>query len=199
MRQLSWKVLCLAALAAAVAWKLADLAQAAPEGADTVKLPPSVVAVIDVAKVFEKADSQITKMKELKADVDTFDAAVKTAAAEIKESEEKRKLLPAGSDEAAQAELQNKQQVLAMQSKIAQKKAEFLKREGEVYFDTYTEMERAIKLVARKRGVTMVIRQGNETMNRGDRDSVLKGVNRAIVYAHEDNDVTEAVIAAMKP
>jgi Skp family chaperone for outer membrane proteins len=172
---------------------------AAPEAADSdsKQLPPSVIAVVDIGKVFNASTAQATRMKDLKADIDTFEASVKTVAAELKDAEEKRKLLPAGSDEAAQAELQSKQQVLTMQTKIAQKKAEFLKREGEIYFDTYAELERAIKLEARKRGVTMVLRQGNETMNRGDRETVLKGVNRAILFTQEQYDLTEAVIKSM--
>jgi len=197
MRPLPWKVICLVAIfvSAAIAWKL----RAAPEGAASdARLPPSVIAVVDVGRIFQQATSYQTKMKELKADVDAFDAAVKTAAAELKELEEKRKLLPAGSDEAAQAELQNKQQALTLQTRVAQKKAEFLKREGEIFFDTYAEVERAIKLTARKRGVTMVLRQGSETMNRGDRDSILKGVNRSIVYLQGEYDLTSAVLEAMQ-
>jgi Skp family chaperone for outer membrane proteins len=198
MRQLSWKAVCFAALAAVVVWKLADLAQAAPESADTLKLAPSVIAIVDVGQIFGKSGNHAARMTEMKADVDAFDAAVKKGAEELKEAAEKMKLLPAGSDEAAQAELQIKQQTLTLQSRIAQKKAEFLKREGEIFFDTYAEMERAIKVEARKRGVTMVLRTGSETMNRTDRDSVLKGVNRSIVYSQEEYDLTEAVIAAMK-
>lgn len=198
MRQLSWKAVCLAALFAAVIWKLADLAQAAPEGGEVQKLPPSVIAILDIGQVFGKSASHSARMTEMKADVDAFDAAVKKAAEELKQAAEKMKLLPAGSDEAAQAELQIKQQTLTLQSRIAQKKAEFLKREGEIFFDTYAEMERAIKLAARQRGVTMVLRTGSETMNRNDRDSVLKGVNRSIVYSQEEYDLTEAVIREMK-
>ncbi len=173
--------------------------QASPEALDgeTKPFPATVVAVVDVAKIYKKYDKFDTKMAEIKADIASFDEYVKTSTAELAALGEKYKLLPAGSDEAAQAELQLKQATFTLQTKVEQKKANLLKQEAEVYYDSYLELEKAVKLESRKRGVTLVLRISTDSMNRVDRASVLQGVNRAIVYAQDSYDLTDNVIKTL--
>ena len=69
-----------------------------------------------------------------------------------------------------------------MQVETQLKKKEFLEDEARVYFETYGRVEQVIRAYASRNGIGLVLRFSREKMNENDRNSVLAGVNRAVVF-----------------
>jgi hypothetical protein len=80
-----------------------------------------------------------------------------------------------------------------MQVDMQMKRKEFLEREARVYYDVYVMVEAAIRDFADMNGIELVLRYSAEPMDPQNRQSVLQGVNRPIVY-HRNLDITTAVL-----
>jgi Skp family chaperone for outer membrane proteins len=165
--------------------------------AEELPLPPTTTAVIDVAVIFKGFRAFNEKMADIKQEIEDFDRHVKERTLELKElGDQLAKLKPGSAEEKdlrARAEFEAK----ALQDRVTAKKAELLQSEAETYYVCYEKLQVAVRTVARKRKIDIVIRFNSEEMKRDDRNSVLQGVNRAVIYYPETHDITSAVLATL--
>ncbi len=73
-----------------------------------------------------------------------------------------------------------------------QKKKEFLDREAKIYYGVYQEIVNEVEAFANENGIAIVIRFNSEEITQ-DRNAVLEGINRAVVYQSKSN-ITNAII-----
>jgi hypothetical protein len=151
------------------------------------------VAVLDVAKVFKQSRDFNDEMNRIKREIEEFEKTIRAKQAEIE------KLTPK-QDVSAQADgldaLKLAQLNALMQVEIAAKRADFLKVEAQAYFKCYQEIEKLVAAKSRERDIGVVLRFNSDEMNPADRNSVLQGVNRAIVYSAIP-DLTDEVIKSL--
>lgn len=171
-------------------------AAAAPSGpkAEDLPLPPSTVAVIDVAVIFKGYRKFNEEMAEVKQDIEDFDKHVKERTGELKELGDQLSRLKPGTAEEKELRARAEFETKAVQDQVTVKKAELLQTEAEIYFRAYRQLEGAVRVVSRKRKIDFVLRFNSEEMKREDRNSVLQGVNRAVVSYPESHDITAAVL-----
>ena len=77
-----------------------------------------------------------------------------------------------------------------------QTESELLNREARVYYDTYREMQTVVKALAEANGLSLVLRFDSESIDPNNRNEVIKGVNRAVVF-HRKLDLTAMVSAEL--
>jgi Skp family chaperone for outer membrane proteins len=175
---------------------LGSLAQAAPSevaAADT-PLPPTTMAVVDVAAVYKGYREFNDTMAKIKVDIEEFDAVVKRETEQLKILGDLLKLQTPGSDGYKRIEAEATAKTSDLQTRVAVKKADLLQTEAQVYYDTYQKLQAAVKIIARKKKIGFVLRFNSDDMKRDDRSSILQGVNRAVITYPTDNDITSAVI-----
>src|SRR5262249_46144425 len=80
-----------------------------------------------------------------------------------------------------------------LQIKMGLKRKEFLEKEAQVYYETYREIEREVADFAYKQGIHLVLRFNRDEMKPDDRNSVLAGVNRAVIF-QQNRDITELIL-----
>ncbi len=131
------------------------------------------LAVIDIAKVFKEARAFNDKMQQMKIDIADYDRNVRARRGDNADQ------LPPG-----------------LKAEVEAKKATFLSDEANVYADTYREIEKVVESICRERDIGIVIRYSSDAMNRSDRNSVLQGVNRPVVYTAVP-DLTAEVVATL--
>lgn len=156
--------------------------------------PTTQIVVIDIAKIFKKHHRFNQMMADIKKDIEDFDAHVKNETAKLKAMGEQLQAYRAGSLEYKAKEEEAARLTSDLQVKVGLKKKELLESEARVYYNVYRELEQKVAVFAQQNRIMMVLRFNSDDMKEDDRNSVLQGVNRAVVYYHPQLDVTELVL-----
>lgn len=154
------------------------------------------VAVIDISLVFEYFPGFQKKMEDLKGQVETFEGQMKAESGQMLKMKEQLDDYTRGSEQFKQLEEQMARKNSEMQIKVAKQRREFLEAEARIYFDAYNEVFREVSTLAERNDIKLVLRFSSETMKPDDRNSVLTGVNRPVVYQRNLN-ITNLVITAL--
>lgn len=165
-------------------------AAAAPAAAQST----TTIAVIDIAKIFKGHVRFNQMMADIKKDIEEFDGIVKAETAKLKSMSEALASYKTGSLEYKTKEEEIARMSSDLQVKVGLKKKELLEQEARVYYNVYRELETTVARFAQANRITMVLRFNSEEMKEEDRNSVLQGVNRAVVYYHPNLDVTNFVL-----
>jgi hypothetical protein len=80
-----------------------------------------------------------------------------------------------------------------MQVEMTMKKKEFMEKEAKVYYSAYMDAIQQVSDFASRHNIGLVLRFNGEEIDPKERNSVLQGVNRAVVYQRNLN-ITEAIV-----
>ena len=149
------------------------------------------VAILDVAKVFKENKYFDEKVKAIKAQADQLKLKITAEQDAIKAEVMKLRGEPAG-PERNQKEAELEQRHTALRTTTRQNEAELLNLEARVYYDTYREMQAVVEGMAKEYGLSLVLRFDSESIDPNNRNEVIKGVNRAVVF-HRQLDLTKLV------
>jgi Skp family chaperone for outer membrane proteins len=152
------------------------------------------IAVIDIAKVFKEHARFKAMMNDIKKDIEDFDGYVKAETQKLKSMSDALQQYKTGSLEYKQREEEAARLTSDLQVKVGLKKKELLESEARVYFQVYRELEQSVANFAQANRILMVLRFNSEDMKEDDRNSVLQGVNKAVVYYHPHLDITAYVL-----
>ena len=153
-----------------------------------------IVAVLDVAKVFKEHSAFNARMEQLKGEVDQFDALMKQKADALRLKLEGLKDQYENTSEqfkAGQADLAREDADLKIQAN--QKRQEILDKEAQLYLSTYQEIQGIVQELATKYNITLVLRYDSADIDQNDRASVIRGVNRPIIF-QRNLDLTNHVL-----
>ena len=187
MRTLSqWMILAVTACLAVFVWEA--VSDEPPEADQPHRVP---VALLDVAKAFKQYDEFNAGMIGIKAEVDAFDKEIRAEQSEI------QRLGEAGSAQGSGKTAEEIKKIQAdLQAKIAAKKQRFLADEAQLYFDSYERISEVVGQIAAERDIGIVLRNNTDAINPADRNSVLQGVNRAVIHSNAP-DLTKDVLAVL--
>ena len=149
------------------------------------------VAILDVAKVFKENASFDAKVKAIKAEADQLKVQITAEQDRIKAEVLKLRGMEAG-PKRNQMEADLEQQHTRLRTTTRQSESELLNREARVYFETYGEMQAVVEGLAKEYGLSLVLRFDSESIDPNNRNEVIKGVNRAVVF-HDHLDLTNLV------
>ena len=149
------------------------------------------VAILDVAKVFKENASFDAKVKAIKAEADQLKVQITAEQDRIKAEVLKLRGMEAG-PKRNQMEADLEQQHTRLRTTTRQSESELLNREARVYFETYGEMQAVVEGLAKEYGLSLVLRFDSESIDPNNRNEVIKGVNRAVVF-HRQLDLTKLV------
>jgi outer membrane protein len=166
---------------------------AGPAAAPTPRAATPIV-VIDIAKIFKGHHRFNQQMADIKKDIEDFDAYVKNETGKLKSMGEALQQYRAGSLEYKDKEEQAARLTSDLQVKVGLKKKELLENEARVYFTVYRDLEQKVASFAQANQIMMVLRFNSDEMKEDDRNSVLQGVNRAVVYYNPGLDVTQHLL-----
>lgn len=155
--------------------------------------PGTNVAVIDINFIFKNHQRFKQTMDGIKSEIETFEAYLREERNKVTAKTEQLQTLPAGSPQYKQLE----EQIATMHTQLGletgRKRKEILEREAKVYYNSYQEIEDRVAKFARAYGIDLVMRFNSEPMDATKRESVLQGINRAVVYQNALN-ITNAII-----
>ena len=149
------------------------------------------VAILDVAKVFKENKAFDAAVKAIKAEADQLKLQITAEQDRIKAAVMKLRDMEAG-PQRNQMEADLEQQHTRLRTTTRQNEADLLTREAKVYYDTYRQMQAVVEAMSKEYGLALVLRFDSESIDPNNRNEVIKGVNRAVVF-HRKLDLTAMV------
>jgi Skp family chaperone for outer membrane proteins len=158
----------------------------------------AVVAVLDVAKVFERNNVFNQRMEAIKKEAEDFKASMESEQNSIRSDAERLGEFTPDSREYRDLESQLEQRTLELRTRARQTNTDMLNREAKIYFDTYTQMQAVLASISQEYNIGLVIRFDSGPIDASNRGEVVKGVNRNVVF-QKNLDLTTMVIERMGP
>lgn len=151
-----------------------------------------LVTVLDVAKVFEQNQAFSTKMEQIKTQATALKESIQERQRKIQQDAMAVQDLEVGSETRNQRELELEQRQTALRTEARQKEQDLLNREAQIYYETYEAMQSVVTKVAQENNIALVLRYDSTPIDKTNRNEVIKGVNRTVVY-HKQLDLTKLV------
>jgi Skp family chaperone for outer membrane proteins len=80
------------------------------------------------------------------------------------------------------------------QASAALQQKDIMERESKVYLQVYKEVADAVQYHAQRRGMTLVLRFNGDPVEGANRESILREINKPIVYNVREADITPDVL-----
>lgn len=157
----------------------------------------TLVAVVDIAKVFEAHPTFKSQLDALQQQAQSADLDLESQKKDLSQQSQQLAELDPGSLDYRQLETNLARHSADLQVHVRQVKKDLLLREARQYFTTFTEIQQAVERVARKHGIGLVLRFDSRTMDPSDPQSVMQGMNRAVVL-QRNLDITGLVIEELR-
>lgn len=145
------------------------------------------VAVVDIGHIFKNHPRFTQAMDRVKAEVKSSESEFLTRQKDIEARVKKLNTFRPESAEYKQLEAETARLQAQIQADMAIKRKGFLEKEARVYHDIYQEIQKEVKAFADNHRVGLVLRFSAEPMDPSNRQSVLQGVNRPVVYQRNLN------------
>lgn len=160
----------------------------AQEGA-AKKVAPSGnrIAVIDISHIFKNHAGFKQAMDGMKKEVEAFEVELRSRGKEIEGLREQMRNFKTGSPEYKGIEEKMAKRAADGQAQTQLKRRDFLEREAKIYYDIYMEIGAAVAQFSQRNGISLVVRFNSAPIEGNDRNSVLEGVNRAVVFQQNLN------------
>jgi Skp family chaperone for outer membrane proteins len=152
------------------------------------------VAAIDIGKVFKNHNKLKTMQTQMKADADAARADLQKEKDRILGLMEKLKTFSPGTPDYKRLEtdIVSGQAQLATRAKLQEK--EFTEREARNYYTIYREINDEVKNFADFYKINIVLRYNSDVPDVNDPQSVLRDINKPIVYLASGLDITDTIL-----
>ena len=156
--------------------------------------PANNVAVIDVGYIFKNHIRFKGAMDKMKDEVMAAENGLKAERDRINGLMEQIKGFNVGTPEykKLEAEVAKAQGDFNVNAQLQKK--DFMEREAKVYLQVYSEIEKAVEQFAREHRIAVVHRFDGEPVDNSDRNQILRGITKPIVYLEPGIDITPDVL-----
>lgn len=151
------------------------------------------IAVIDISHIFKNHGKFTALADKIKADIKAFEDHINSERAKLTEERKKLDLYKPGTPDYKRVEETLARMTSELQVQAALKRKTVLESEAQLYYDTYGEIQGAIRTVAQKYNIGLVLRFNSKPIDPNDRSDVLNGINRPVVYQN-GIDITQPVM-----
>lgn len=155
------------------------------------------VALLNADKVIKQYPGLQDRLQPVRQDVVEMDKAAQLKQVELETTQRQLQRTQPGTPDFEKLQVLLVKLQTELRQFIDRERRNIAKREAVIYADAFREMEEEVKTICKARGIKLVIRQVDASLNDERPEEVLKAINRAILY--DDNlDITEEVMTALK-
>jgi Skp family chaperone for outer membrane proteins len=151
------------------------------------------VAVVDIPYIFKNFTRFKHAMDDIKKDVDSFRDYMTEKQKQLRTEAEKLQLYRSGTKEYKEVEEGIARLRMEVELERGKRQKEIMEREAQVYFNAYREVEAAVGRFASERRIGLVLHHNGEDMDPTQRDSIMQGINRIVVY-QDRLDITGMIL-----
>jgi Skp family chaperone for outer membrane proteins len=151
------------------------------------------VAVIDIPYIFKNFVRFKQAIDDIKKDIDDYKNVVNDQQKQLRDEAAKLELYKPGTKEYKDVEESIARMKMTFSLESAKRQKDFMEREAQVYFNAYREVERVVADLAQRNRIGLVLRHSAEEMDPSQRDSIMQGINRIVVF-QDRLSITELVL-----
>jgi Skp family chaperone for outer membrane proteins len=164
-----------------------------PAGANATK---HGIAVVDISYIFKMHNRFKATMESMKKEMEGIETQLKADRDQIAQAEQKRNTFNVGAAEYKQADEEIARMMADFNLKMTRLRKDFLEREAKVYYQTYMEVNGAVKYYAERHDIGIVLRFNGEPVDPNRREEVLREINKPVVFQNQI-DITPDVLALL--
>lgn len=158
-----------------------------------------MIAVVDIGTIFKESPRLKEMSEKMKAEAIAAEGNLKKEFEGLKlMAEQLQKLPDQNSLEAKQLETEITKRKLDFDYRRGQIGKDFAERESKMFFQVYQEVDQIVSAIAQRNGVALVLRHNSTAVNPNDKNDVMRGINRSIIYCRADLDITALVLRSYK-
>jgi Skp family chaperone for outer membrane proteins len=150
------------------------------------------VVVIDIGEVFKQHAQFNKQLTGLKDEMKNLESYYQGEQRRVAQKRDELSTFNPGSAQYKKLEEEAARMVSDLQVEMALKQKNIAEAEAKLYYTTYTEITQHVAEFAERYGISLVLRHNNVQMDPQKRDTVMQGVNRAIVY-QQKLDITDEI------
>jgi len=156
--------------------------------------PATHVAVVDIGYIFKNHARFKSAMDQMKDEVMTAENGLKAERDRINGLMEQLKGFNVGTAEykRLEAEIAKAQGDFNVNAQLQKK--DFMEREARVYKQVYDEVEKAVAQFAKEHRIAVVHRFDGEPVDSADRNQIMRGITKPIVYYEPGIDITPDIL-----
>lgn len=156
----------------------------------------TTVAVVDIAVVMENNTKFKSMLDSIQVEINQFDKTLETARKQVTSMVEELQGYNPGTAAYSQLEERIAKIQSDVQVQMQLKRKKVLQKEAKVFHECYTGVQKTIATFCERNGISLVLNYDSKAINPQSRESVLKGVNRDIVYQRSLN-ITKYIVDAV--
>ncbi|GIW95043.1 MAG: hypothetical protein KatS3mg110_3084 [Pirellulaceae bacterium] len=159
-------------------------------------VPPSGginIALLDLSQVFKNHPGFNQKLDLIKKQIKDTEAQFNDQRKLINDKRAALAQYKVGSPEYERLEKEIANQAASLQLDVERKRRELLEQEGRVYYETYQEVRAIVESFCRAHNIALVLYYDSEPIDPTDRASIVRGINRFVIY-QDRIDITGEVI-----
>ena len=156
------------------------------------------VAVVNLDFLFKEEPQVVQRLAELKREAADIDEKIRLRQTELEAvGNDARKAQP-GSQEQRRLQQEFVKLNNELQQYVARERAGVQLKEAKIYLTAYREVESVVKDYCKEKGIKLVIRQQNSSLDENQpAQEILKALNRIVIY--EDGlDITDEIQKRLK-
>lgn len=161
------------------------------------ELRPCDLAVVDLGLLFKKDVKFNEQMEAMRRGVEDAEEVATTMREALEVRKNKLPELVVGSDEYKKAKSLISIETSQLTAYEKEKKQEFMSRESLNYHECHQRIMKLIERHCEVYGTRCVLRFTREAIDANDPQSILKNINRSILY-EKNIDITDAIIESLK-
>ncbi len=153
----------------------------------------TMVAVLDVGKVFKGHLGFTRQMEAMKADVKAFEADIQSKRQILVDQAKQLNQYKQGSSEYRQLEAKLAKEQSDLQVRMGLKRKGFIEREAKMFYATYQEIVAAVAMISEQYRINLVLRYNSEEIDPDNPGGVKNALNRYVIW-QKNLDITKIVV-----
>ncbi len=151
------------------------------------------VAVVDIGYIFKNNAAFKQQLDAVGAEIKAFEEQMNAQRSAIMAERKQLEDYDPASAQYRQLEESIARKMSDLNVSAQLKKKDVLQKEAKIYFDSYNQISAVVTQVANQYNISLVLRYDSEQIDPANRQSVLKGLNRYVVYQNQ-LDITSVVL-----
>ena len=193
----SFLLAAIAAIVVSIGYANLPVLAQAPGASRGVARPAGPVALVDINYIMKNHNRRKAMMANMKADMETATANVKSQSETIRKLIEQLKEVQPGTPDYKMRESQilKLQSDLKIQMQLQQK--DFMQREAKVLYTVYQEIRQETSYYASRNNISMVMQFNGEPANTDSPQDVVREINQPVVWYAKSMDITPIILNAL--
>jgi Skp family chaperone for outer membrane proteins len=152
------------------------------------------IALLDLNRVFEGHRRFQDQRERLKGEVQQAEQHMQARRTTLRQQADELKQLNAGSVDYKNREAALTEETAKMQAEVQLRRKEFLEKEAKIYHSAYQEVLQLVDWYAKTNGFVAVLRFNGEQADPNDPESILRDINKPVIWHYEGVDITNAIL-----